>query len=202
MNFIDLWVDCQRRRLVDASGSYSVEPPVFVRGDDVLLRIRFLDVDRAANPFVVTPRAFAGGTQFFLTGKAAFNGTVMVFSEDATAWNQAGDWAEADPAEGQCSCRANFNGSELLATIGATPEINIWFDIDVFALDGSVTTLWRYRMPVWNDVHRGNEGDPAPAAPTYPTTAELNARLEQGIELRIEGDQVAIYLNNIRRGVL
>lgn len=203
MNHIDLWIDAQMRRLVDAAGNYVSEPPVFVRGDDLLLRIRFVDVNRAASPFVVTPRAFASGTQFFLSGKKTYGAaTLLVFAENSTAWNQPGDWDETDPATGKCSCRVNFNGSELLTEVGSLDELMMVWDIDVIDPTGGITTLWRLRFALLNDVHRGNEGDPAPASPTYPTMGELDDRVAQGIELRIEDGALAVYVNGQPRGTI
>lgn len=202
MNHIDLWVDCQQRRLVNAAGSYASEAPVFVRGDQVLLRIRFVDVDRSASPFTVTQRVFNSGAQFYLTAKASFTGSMLVFSEHSVAWNMNGDWSGVDVAKGCCSCRVDLNGSELLSAVGTESEALIWFDIDVIDSDGSVTTLWRLRLPIWNDVHRGNEGDPAPAAPTYPTTEQFDYRHDPAIRLVKEDGGVRLYVDGVPGALL
>ena len=173
MNHIDLWVDAQRRRLVDANGNYVSENPVFVRGDDVLLRVRFVDVDRAATPYTVTARTFPSGSQFAFTGKATYDGDALVFSD-------ADKWTAPSESGGYHTCVVNFADSDLLEAIGSAPTLAMHYDIDVADPDGSKTTLLKLDATLENDVHRGNE-NVGEAAPTYVTAAALAERLPPSV---------------------
>lgn len=87
MRAIDLIVDCGRMRLVKASGEFESEHPPFVRGDDVLLRIRFVTISRDAQPYTIEPVSFSAETAFAFAGKSSFSGPLLVYA-GAEAWNQ------------------------------------------------------------------------------------------------------------------
>lgn len=173
MNHIDLWVDCQKRRLVKSSGAYESEAPVFVRGDDLELRVRFVDVDRATNDFTVTPRAFPSGSQFTFTGKSAYDGAALVFAD-------VDKWTPPAQSGGYYTCTVNFADPNLLTAIGSAATLAMHYDIAVADPDGSKTTLLKLDAQLENDVHRGNE-NVGEAAPTYVTAAALLARLPASV---------------------
>ncbi|MCS6898066.1 MAG: hypothetical protein NZM29_08850 [Nitrospira sp.] len=200
MTHIDLIVDVERRRLVKASGDFENESPAFVRGDDVLLRCRFVTVDRSAQPFTVSNVSFAAGTTFVFAGKASFNGPLLVYA-GPDAWNQ-GDWDEEDPANGKCSVRVNFNSESLLNAIGGQQALRMFFDISA-SYGAFHNTLLLLDIPLLNDVHRGGETLPDPIE-NYPTFAQMEAfvsqRIGPGIVLAAENGKMAVYVNGIKRG--
>lgn len=201
MRTIDLIIDCERMRLVKANGDFENEYPAFVRGDDVLLRIRFVTVDRTAQPYTVTSVEFAPETVFAFAGKASFNGPLLVYA-GPEAWNVEGDWDEADPENGKCSARVNFNGESLLAAVGGQQALRMFYDIS--ARNGEQnSTLLLLDMPLANDVLRGDETVPDPVI-DYPTRAEMEAYIDSkigpGIQLVAEGGAMAVYVNGIKRG--
>lgn len=205
MTTLDLIVDVERRRLVKANGDFENELPAFVRGDDYLLRIRFVTVDRAAQPYTLTPVTFETGTSFRFAGKASFSGPLLVYAPPEN-WNIPGDWDQTNLAQGRCSVRVNFNSAGLLAAIGGQQAIRMFFDIS--AQSGALnSTLLLLDTPLWNDVHRGDETVPDPVE-DYPTRAEmeahvetsLSARIGPGIQLIAEGGAMAVYVNGIKRG--
>lgn len=205
MNFLTLYADCQTLRLVNANGTFLSEVPPLVRGDQKVLRIHFVDVlARNTANANVQPRAFAAGTEFTLTARAAFGGTVMVLAEHATHWNQAGHWdgeSGVSLASGRCSCLLELHLTELMDAIAASPSLNLWFDIQM-SKDGAASTLFRGQLPVLNDVSRNDEGDPGPASPQYPTMTQFDARIPPGVEIRVIDDQLHFYLNDVYRGKL
>lgn len=200
MNTIDLIVDCEHRRLVNARGEYINEPPVFVRGDDQLLRIRFVTVNRDSSPFTLNPASFDESSLFYFCGKASYAGPALVLS-DPDQWNIEGDWEDADIEAGKCSCRVNFNGESLLSAIGSNGALRMFFDLSVTAPNGLKTTMLLLDIPLQNDVHRGSELVPDPVG-DYPTTDDLNNRISPGIRLIEEDGGMAIYVGGIKRGII
>lgn len=201
MTHINLIVDVERRRLVTELGAFESEGPAFVRGDDVLLRIRFVTVDRSAQPYTISPVEFDAGTTFAFAGKSSFGGALQVFAGNDD-WNIDGDWDEADLEAGKCSARVNFNGESLLAAIGSQQALRMFFDISA-AFGGLNTTLLLLDVPLANDVLRGDETVPDPVE-DYATRAETEAyvsdRIGAGIQLVEEDGKMAVYVNGIKRG--
>ena len=200
MTTVDLIVDCERRRLVNSAGTYVSDMPVFIRGDILLLRIRFVKVNRLDSPYVVSPISFEEGAEFYFCGKSTLAGQALVLS-GPDQWNRAGDWEEADPLEGTCSCRVNFNGVSLKEEIGSKPNLPMYFDVSMRTEAGNEATLLLLRLELLNDVHQGDETVPDPAD-EYPTMDDLNDRIGQGIHLVEEDGGMAVYVNGTKRGVI
>ena len=200
MRIIDLIVDADHLRLIKASGDFENEIPALVRGDDVLLRIRFVSVDRSSNPYTIAPVEFAPGTEFAFAGKASLGGPLMVYS-GPDKWNQ-GLWEEEDLAEGKCSCHVNFNGASLLSAIGGQQALRMFFDISARLGDHN-STLLLLDVPLANDVLRGDETIPDPVE-DYATRAEMLAHVASivgpGIQLVEESGKMAVYVNGTKRG--
>lgn len=198
MRTIDLIVDCDRMRLIKSNGDFENEPPPFVRGDDVLLRVRFVTVNRSSQPYTLTPMEFDPSTSFVFAGKSSFGGALLVYA-GPESWNQ-GEWTEEDPEEGKCSCRVNFNGASLLTAIAGNQALRMFFDISARLGDVN-STLLLLDMPLANDVHRGDETVPNPVE-DYITRVELRGIVGEGIQLVEEDGAMAVYVNGVRRGAL
>lgn len=198
MRTIDLIVDCDRMRLIRSNGDFENEYPPFVRGDDVILRIRFVTVNRESQPYTLAPVEFDPSTVFSFAGKSSFGGGMLVYA-GPDAWNQ-GDWEDEDPEDGKCSVRVNFNGASLLSAIGSNQALRMFFDISARHNDVNSTMLL-LDMPLANDVHRGDETVPDPVE-DYITRVELREVFGAGIQLVEEDGAMAVYVNGVRRGAI
>lgn len=181
MTTLEVYLDAITRTLCDKNGNAWNQRLPFIRGDDLLLCINYVTIDRSVNPMTVTAKAITAGTTFLLSGKkkGAQNGTLLVRA-GADAFNVDGDWA-FNLAAGKICVRIALKLPALVTALGSSASLACSFDIEATEPGGSVSTLWLQDVPVLADDTRGDEDVSAETAPTYYTKAEVDAQIAAAI---------------------
>lgn len=199
MRAIDLMADCQVGALVGTGGYKVTSNPVFFRGDDLILRITLRDYnDQDKTVYAAHPIDGSSTLQLGAKAEEDYAGSYVVLAEN-TAFNLPGDWTATAPSAGCLSCRLNLRSAALLTLLGAsTAQVNVIFDLQEVAFDGSISTLVQFLATVKNDVIRGTEGAVADADPAYYTADQVAALFVRKSDFGSE--MQAIYLWNADQG--
>lgn len=180
----------------DASGrAWSANDIPLIRGDGCIFRISlFSSLNGTAYPLS------AGQTlKFGIKDPAAIASASYLAFADNDAFNLSADWSSVKPAEGRICVRFDTDTvamNTFLNAAGADPKEAI-AEIQITEPGEKPFTPLRFRVNVMNDVIRGDEGDPLPSTPTYPTAAEVDARLGAGIQLIRKGAGVALVVDGV-----
>lgn len=173
---IYLSVDTTQGRLRDASTNRTLtaaEILLYAR-DGHLLCFTFQEYVSSAWTATVIPE-----TALLRIGmKEEKDDTTFLAESDNDDWNVSGDWADASRAGGKCCARLSLNTAEIETLFSSTTEDQtVWLEVSMQESGEDPVTLAQAQVTVKLDVITGDEGDPAPAGPTYYTQAEVDALL-------------------------
>lgn len=199
----ELNLDKLTRQLCDSQGHALSELPSFVRGDDQVLRISYVNVNRTANPYTLSAAAIEEGSTFTLVAKkkGSMNGEALV-NADNDAFNIEDDWDDIDLAQGKFSVRMSMKLPALKTLMDAEgkPSMACVFDISVTDPDGNEGTILHQEIPIENDAHRGDESISDETAESYYQKAEADARFvhvdDDESNLRYDKDSKTWYAFN------
>lgn len=192
-----LIVDVSTGNVVDRSGRiWDPQDIRLIRGDACVFRFELINSVGDDSPY-----AIASGCSFKFGIKAAstITGATYLAFADNDAFNATGDWDQVSLANGKICVQFDTDTEAigiLLTGSGNTP-VEVVAEVQITYPGEKPFTPAHFGCQVQNDVIRGDEGDPLPTTPTYPTSAELATRLGPGIQLVPKGNQVALLKDGV-----
>lgn len=200
MRAINLMADCQVGCLVGTGGYPVNQQPAFFRGDDLLLRWTLRDYnDEQKSIYAAHPIDAASTLQLGAKAEEDYDASSYLVLAEWTQFNLPGDWTDTSPAAGKVTCRLNLRAAALLTLLGGEDaSVNVIFDLQEVAFDGSISTLVQFLATVKNDVIRGTEGAVVDADPAYYTADQVSSLFVRKSDFGFE--MQSIFLWNADQG--
>ncbi len=159
--------------------------PFLVMGESVIFCLTFINPDG-------TSAVFGSTDVFELSGDSDYqhgDDPLMLYA-DQTAVNIAGDWDQANPAEGRISIRVNCNTSGFQQKLGSAESINIHLEVRRSTAGNSERSVILSTDAVGKNTVILHEV-PADVAPDYFTSAETTA-LINNVDAKAEQNKTDI----------
>lgn len=187
-------------RIEDSSGRiWSASDIPLIRGDGCIFRITLVTSTTGSAYALSSGQSL----KFGIKDPAVITGAAYLVYADNDAFNQSTDWDRISLSEGRICVRFDTDTTAMntfLAAAGAEAKEAI-AEIQITEAGEKPFTPLRFPVAVYNDVIRGDEGDPLPAQPTYPTSAEVNAMFRQivpeGVTSEIRDGKLAFLKDGV-----
>lgn len=172
--YLDITVGCARNADHVVLTAADVK---LIRGDEVMFRFHF-ESNSGSSEWKALELAASAVFELGMKEAGTFMGSLLAYS-GPEKWNIAGDWPEANPAQGLCSALLNLHTQELHDQVISETTGELTCNVDVCVTEaGQKPTTIRFQVIVMMDVLRLDESELEDARPEYASREYVDAAIQ------------------------